>query len=75
MVMDKVAYNISYGNLIVRERVDSIYFNPILTYDETIRSIQKWFKDFFGSEVFMDVLAYEIGKAMTGLINKMFVII
>ncbi len=75
MVMDKVAFNMSYGNLTVRKMVNSIYHDPYLTYDETIRKMQKQFKIFFESDEFMVLLADEIGRAMTELINKMFVII
>lgn len=40
MVMDKVAFNMSYGNVEVRKMVNSFYHNPYLTYDETIRKMQ-----------------------------------
>lgn len=75
MVMDKVAFNLSYGNEKVRKMVDSTYHDPDLTYDETIRKIQAQFKVFFESDTFMEILADEIGNAMTELINKMFIII
>lgn len=75
MVMDKVAFNMSYGNIEVRKMVNSFYDNPYLTYDETIRNIQAQFKAFFKSDAFMVMLADEIGNAMTELVNKMFVII
>lgn len=75
MVMDKVAYNMSYGNAEVRRMVNSFYHNPYLTYDETIRKMQAQFKAFFESEGFMVMLADEIGSAMTELVNKMFLII
>lgn len=75
MVMDKVAFNMSYGNVEVRKMVNSFYYNPYLTYDETIRKMQAQFKTFFESDAFMVMLADEIGSAMTELVNKMFVII
>lgn len=75
MVMDKVAFNMSYGNVEVRKMVNSFYYNPYLTYDETIRKMQARFKAFFESDAFMVMLADEIGSAMTELVNKMFVII
>lgn len=75
MVMDKVAFNMSYGNVEVRKMVNSFYYNPYLTYDETIRKMQAQFKAFFESDAFMVMLADEIGSAMTELVNKMFVII
>lgn len=75
MVMDKVAFNMSYGNVEVRRMVNSFYHNPYLTYDETIRKMQAQFKAFFESDAFMVMLADEIGSAMTELVNKMFLII
>ena len=75
MVMDKVAFNMSYGNIEVRKMVNSFYHNPYLTYDEMIRKMQAQFKVFFESDAFMVMLADEIGRAMTVLVNKMFVII
>lgn len=75
MVMDKVAFNMSYGNVKVRKMVNSFYHNPYLTYDETIRKMQAQFKTFFESDAFMVMLADEIGSAMTELVNKMFLII
>lgn len=75
MVMDKVAFNMSYGNVEVRKMVNSFYYNPYLTYDEMIRKMQAQFKAFFESDAFMVMLADETGSAMTELVNKMFVII
>jgi len=75
MVMDRAAYNLSYGNCDIKALVDGIYFDDSLTYDETIRKIQIKFYDMFASQKFADMVAEEIGNAMTGLVNKMFVII
>lgn len=75
MVIDKVAYNLSHGNPDIRRMVDIIYNEPFITYDETIRKIQASFKDFFGTNSFVDMVSNEIGNAMTELVNKMFVII
>ena len=41
MVLDKVAFNLSYGNNVIRKMVDSIYRDPAITYDETIRKMQR----------------------------------
>lgn len=75
MVLDKVAFNLSYSNSAIRKMVDSIYRDPSITYDETIRKMQKSFKECFASDEFMELLASEIGNAMTELVNKMFIII
>lgn len=75
MVFDKVAYNLSYGNDTIRKMVNDIYSDPFITYDETIRKMQRSFKACFGSDKFVELLAGEISSAMTELVNKMFVII
>ena len=75
MVFDKVAFNLSYGNIKVHKMVNDIYHEPSFTYDEIIRKIQTGFLELFSSENFMELLAQEIGNAMTELVNKMFIII
>ena len=75
MVIDKVAFNLSYGNKIIRNMVDQKYNEPYITYDQTIRDMQENFIKFFSSERFADMLTTEISNAMTEIVNKMFVII
>lgn len=75
MVLDKVAFNLSYGNKIIRNMVDQKYNEPYITYDQTIRDMQENFIKFFSSERFADMLTTEISNAMTEIVNKMFVII
>lgn len=74
MVMDKVAFKLSYGNEKIRHIIDSIYRKPI-SYDETIREMQLTFQEIFGQPYFAHIIAEEIGIAMTELVNKMFIII
>lgn len=74
MVMDKVAFNLSYGNKRIQNTIDKIYIKPI-SYDATIREMQDTFKKIFATQAFTDIIAEEIGVAMTELINKMFIII
>ena len=75
MVIDRVAFNLSYGNDAIKKMTDAIYNKPFITYDETIRLMQENFKKQYGSLNFADVLAAEMSSAMTELVNKMFVII
>lgn len=75
MVIDRVAFNLSYGNDAIKKMTDAIYNKPYITYDETIRLMQENFKKQYGSPNFADVLAAEMSSAMTELVNKMFVII
>lgn len=74
MVMDKVAFNLSYGNKRIQKTLDKIYNEPI-SYDATIRKMQETFKKIFASKAFADIIAEELGIAMTELVNKMFIII
>lgn len=75
MVIDRVAFNLSYGNNAIKKMTDAIYNKPFITYDETIRLMQQNFKKQYGSPNFADVLAAEMSSAMTELVNKMFIII
>lgn len=75
MVIDKVAFNLSYGNADIRNMVDEKYNEPFITYDQTIRDMQKNFLMYYSSDRFEKLLSKELGKAMTELINKMFIII
>ncbi|MGB4660011.1 MAG: hypothetical protein WBI07_12580, partial [Mobilitalea sp.] len=74
MVIDKVAFKLSYGNEQIKAIIDGIYRKPI-SYDETIREMQLTFRKIFGLPKFADIIADEIGAAMTDLVNKMFIII
>lgn len=74
MVMDKVAFNLSYGNSRIQHIIDNVYCKPI-SYDATIREMQNTFRKIFATKEFEDIIADEIGSAMTDLVNKMFIII
>ena len=39
MVIDRVAFNLSYGNDEIKKMTDAIYNKPFITYDETIPMI------------------------------------
>jgi hypothetical protein len=73
--MDKVAFKLSYGNNVIKRHIEDIYTDPALTYDETIRKMQREFLSLFGTPKFAAIVAEEIGNAMTDLVNKMFIII
>ncbi len=75
IVMDKVAFKLSYGNNVIKRHIEDIYTDPALTYDETIRKMQREFLSLFGTPKFAAIVAEEIGNAMTDLVNKMFIII
>lgn len=74
MIIDKVAYRLSFANEYIRNCLEEIYYAPI-SYDETIREMQEKFKEIFASHKFMNLLADEIGAAMSELVNKMFLTI
>ena len=72
MIMNKVALQLSYKNEKIKTIIDSVYMKPI-SYDATIREMQKTFLQVFTTEEFSQIIAEEIGDAMTELVNKMFV--
>ncbi len=74
MVMDKVAFNLSYSNERIRKAIDKVYQKPI-SYDQTMREMQETFKKIFATQAFADIIAEEIGKAMTDLVNKVIIVI
>lgn len=74
MVMDKVAFNLSYGNIRIQNIIDNVYRKPI-SYDATIREMQEMYKKIFATTDFAEIIAEEIGNAMTDLVNKIFIII
>lgn len=75
IVIDKVAFNLSYGNPEIRNMVDKKYSEPLITYDQTIRDMQKNFLMYYSSDRFEKLLSEELGRSMTELVNKMFIII
>ena len=74
MLLDMTAYRISYGNDEIRSMIDSIYNKPI-SYDATIREMQKAYQKLFATPRFYEIVAEELGGAMTDIINKMFVVV
>jgi hypothetical protein len=74
MVIDKVAFKLSYGNDEIKKHLTSIYNKPI-GYDETMRILQKEFLKIFASQRFARIVLEELGNAMTDIVNKMFITI
>lgn len=74
MVMDRVAFQLTYGNSKIQKLLINTYNQPI-GYDETMRKLQKLFKAIYANNEFGHIILEEIGKVMTELINKMFITI
>ena len=74
MIMNYVAFQLSYDNKRIKEQIDNVYMKPI-SYDQTIREMQETFRDIFSTEEFKKIIAEEIGSAMTMFVNKMFITI
>ncbi|WP_394897793.1 hypothetical protein [Clostridium butyricum] len=72
-IIDKVAYNLSYGNEIIKEKLVDEY-NSYYDYDISMRKLQEKFKEIFESDEFREILADELGKGMTELVNKMIIV-
>ena len=73
-LIDRVAYNLSYGNPTWKQEITKVY-NRYNGYDQAMRKVQERFKEFFGSENFQKILVDELSQGMTEMINKTLVII
>lgn len=73
-LLDRVAYNLSYGNKEVKQMLTAVYeYTP--GYDKTMRNLQESFKTFFESPTFERILVEELAKNMTDMVNKSFITI
>lgn len=73
-LIDRVAYDLSYGNPELKQYLTSIY-NNAPGYDSAMRTLQSSFKSFFGSDDFARILVSELNQVMTEMVNKAFIII
>ncbi len=73
-LMDRVAYNLSFGNPELRRELINIY-NGTPGYDGAMRKLQEYFCLFFGSTNFARILVAELNQLMTDMVNKSFIII
>jgi hypothetical protein len=73
-LVERVSYDMSYGNDEIKKRLTAIY-NNTPGYDSAMRKLQISFKELFGSEDFSKILIVELNSVMTDMVNKMFVAI
>lgn len=73
LVVDRVAYDMSYGNLELERKLNDIYYGAS-EYDEAMRKLQYSFLAFFGSDDFRRILIEELDSAMTEMISKAIVV-
>lgn len=73
-LIDRVAYDLSYGNPELKQYLTNIY-NNTPGYDGAMRKLQTSFKSFFGSDHFTRILVSELSQVMTEMVNKAFIII
>lgn len=74
LVVDRVAFDMSYGNDELKKKLHAIYCQTP-GYDRAMRKLQYYFRDFFGNEDFRRILAEELGSVMTDMVNKAFLVI
>ncbi len=74
LVVDRVAYDMSYGNSELKQKLTAIY-NGTPGYDRAMRKLQYSFQDFFGSEDCRRILIEELDSVMTNMVNKAFIVI
>ncbi len=73
-LIDRAAYNLSYGNSELKRYLTNIY-NTTPGYDGAMRKLQNSFKEFFGSDDFTRILINELNQIMTDMVNKIFIVI
>lgn len=73
-LIDRIAYDLSYGNQDLKQILTDIY-NKTPEYDGAMRKLQRYFKKFFESDEFVNILISEFNQVMTEMINKLFIII
>lgn len=73
-VVDRVSYNLTYGDPAVRELLDNAFYGTE-GYDPAIRKLQDTFKNFFASNQFSEILTMEFELVMNEMINKLFITI
>lgn len=73
-LIDRVAYNLSFGNPELKRYLIGIY-NTTPSYDGAMRKLQVSFNSFFGSEHFTRILVSELNQLMTEMVNKSFIVI
>lgn len=69
LVVDRIAYDMSYHNRELRKKL-SIIYNMTPGYDEAMRKLQYSFQAFFGSDDFRRILIEELDTVMTEMVNK-----
>lgn len=73
-LIDRVAYDLSFGNPELKQHLIKIY-NDASSYDSAMRKLQAYFNEFFGSEDFSRIFVAELNQLMTEMVNKSFIII
>ena len=73
-LIDRIAYDLSYGNPELKQVLTNIY-NNTPGYDGAMRKLQSYFRAFFGSDVFTKIFISELNQVMTEMVNKSFIII
>ena len=67
-----MAYNLSYGNEIIKKLLTTEY-DTYYDYDTAMRRLQEKFKEIFETSEFRKIVADELGEAMTELVNKIII--
>jgi hypothetical protein len=73
-IIDRAAFGLTYGNNEIQERLNREY-SAEYSHDRTMRRLQNEFKRIFEGPEFSDLVAQELGEAMTNMVNKLFIAI
>lgn len=73
-IIDRAAFGLTYGNKEIQERLNREY-SVEYSHDRTMRRLQNEFKHIFEEPEFANLVAQELGEAMTNMVNKLFIAI
>ena len=74
-IFDKVAFRLSYENEYIKQSITPIYIDPAMSYNMSIRCMQKEFFEIFSSDKFLKILAQELSNAINEKLSKLFIAI
>lgn len=74
LLIDRVAYDLSYANIDIKKKLTKIYYDTP-GYDQAMRTLQSSYREFFGSDDFIKIFTLEFNQIMTEMVNKTFIVI
>lgn len=73
-IINKIAFNLSYGNKQIKEAIDEAYQSSD-NFSTKIKNMQNRYKEMFSSKEFKEIVVEEFNATITETINKIFIVI